>query len=308
MSCSQAWRVRHVKTTSPQETFCQCVIASANVHHDKIAMTLIEPNSRETVTYGSMLAQVRSIAYRLIQENIGFGERVALIGENHPNWAIAYLGIIYRGAVVTPLDPAATIQALASFLKNSEAKLAFVSPTSLNKFRSACELSGINISTVALRPIAQRNGLGDFTDWSQTPVPKSFIETPPPAKPEDLALLMYTSGTTGIPKAVPLAGFRVSTADSTADALHLAASEHFDALLLDYWMPDLTGIELCRRIRTFDQNTPILICSGAVTPADKEAAVLAGAQGYVNKPFYSGDLIRALRSSLKAKIPEQNLA
>jgi DNA-binding response OmpR family regulator len=97
------------------------------------------------------------------------------------------------------------------------------------------------------------------------------------------------------------AGFRVSTADTTRSALQLAASERFDALLLDYWMPDLTGIELCRRIRAFDQSTPILICSGAVTQADREAAVSAGAQGYVTKPFYSGDLIRALRSSLKSK-------
>src|SRR5689334_10897336 len=96
------------------------------------------------------------------------------------------------------------------------------------------------------------------------------------------------------------AGFRVSTADNTVGALQLAASEHFDALLLDYWMPDLTGIELCRRIRGFDQSTPILICSGAVTQADKDAAVLAGAQGYVNKPFYSQELILALRSSLNA--------
>lgn len=104
------------------------------------------------------------------------------------------------------------------------------------------------------------------------------------------------------------AGFNVSTADSTTTALQLAAREQFDALLLDYWMPDTTGVELCRRIRTFDQHTPILICSGAVTQADKEAAVLAGAQGYVHKPFHSTDLIQALRSSLTAKSPHQNLA
>jgi CheY-like chemotaxis protein len=104
------------------------------------------------------------------------------------------------------------------------------------------------------------------------------------------------------------AGFRVSTADTTGRALQLATSERFDVLLLDYWMPDLTGIEVCRRIRSFDQSTPILICSGAVTPADKEEAVLAGAQGYVNKPFYTSNLIHALRSALKAKIPDQNLA
>ncbi len=77
-------------------------------------MTVIEPEGKETMTFGSMLAQVRSIAYRLAEEGIRFGERVALMGENHPNWAIAYLGIMYRGAVVTPLDPAAATQALAT--------------------------------------------------------------------------------------------------------------------------------------------------------------------------------------------------
>jgi two-component system, OmpR family, response regulator len=92
------------------------------------------------------------------------------------------------------------------------------------------------------------------------------------------------------------AGFRVITTDNPADVLHLAATEHFDALLLDYWMPNLTGIDLCRGIRTFDQSTPILICSGAFTQADTEAVVRAGAQGYVQKPFDSKELIRALRS------------
>ena len=67
-------------------------------------MMLIRPEGKETITFGAMLAQVRSIAYRLSQERIDFGDRVALIGENHPNWAIAYLAILYRGAVVTRLD------------------------------------------------------------------------------------------------------------------------------------------------------------------------------------------------------------
>ena len=95
------------------------------------------------------------------------------------------------------------------------------------------------------------------------------------------------------------AGFRVSTADNGADVLRLVTTERFDVLLLDYWMAEVTGIELCRQIRTFDQSIPILICSGAVTEADKEAATLAGAQGYVAKPFNARDLIRALRSSLE---------
>jgi DNA-binding response OmpR family regulator len=99
-----------------------------------------------------------------------------------------------------------------------------------------------------------------------------------------------------VPLILQAAGFHVSTTDNSADVLRLVTSEHFDALLLDYWMPETTGIELCRQIRKFDQSTPILICSGAVTEADREAATLAGAQGYVLKPFVSGNLILALRS------------
>lgn len=94
-------------------------------------------------------------------------------------------------------------------------------------------------------------------------------------------------------------GFRVSIVDDAAEVLGLVATERFDVLLLDNWMPTMTGIELCRQIRIFDQRTPILICSGAVSEADREAALLAGAQGYVRKPFGSKDLIRVLRSALK---------
>ena len=95
------------------------------------------------------------------------------------------------------------------------------------------------------------------------------------------------------------AGFEVSSPDNAADVLQLAATERFDALVLDYWMPQVTGLELCRQIRRFDQNTPILICSGAVSAADKEAALRAGAQGYLGKPFSSKDLIRVLRSVIE---------
>jgi len=193
-----------MEAQTQSETFCQRVVAAASIRPDKVAMTVIEADSQEAVTFGSMLAQLRSVAYRIAQEGIAFGDRVALIGDNHPNWAIAYLGIIYRGSVVTPMDPAATTQALAAFLKGSEAKLAFVSPASIDKFRAACEELGSNIPAVALRPLAQPDGLGTFEDWARTPTPQEFNDAQPPAQPEDLAVLIYTSGTTGTPKAVPL--------------------------------------------------------------------------------------------------------
>jgi long-chain acyl-CoA synthetase len=232
-------------------SFCQRVAEAASVRPDKVAMMVIEPEGIETITFGSMLSQIRSIAYRLSLEQIAFGDRVAIIGENHPRWAIAYLGIIYRGAVVTPLDPAATTVALAAFLKDSEAKLAFVSPSSFEKFRAACEQLGRRIPAVALRPLQQRDGLADFEDWAHTPVPEGFVTAPPPAKPDDLALLMYTSGTTGAPKAVPLThGNIYAESDKVQEVMRINDREvllsllplfHAYSQIVNLWLATIIG-------------------------------------------------------------------
>jgi CheY-like chemotaxis protein len=81
--------------------------------------------------------------------------------------------------------------------------------------------------------------------------------------------------------------------------LDLLATDHFDALLLDNWMPKPTGIELCRMIRSFDQNIPIFFFSGAITDADRRAGFAAGAQGYFTKPIDPDELVSTLRHALK---------
>lgn len=93
-------------------------------------------------------------------------------------------------------------------------------------------------------------------------------------------------------------GFRVSVTGDSNEVLQLLATDHFDALLLDNWMPEVTGIELCRLIRTFDQTTPIFFCSGAATEADKAIALSAGAQGYIVKPFDPNKLTATLLAAV----------
>ena len=195
-------------------------------------MTVLGPRGAENTTFGEMLAQVRKLAYRLTQENIAFGDRVAIIGENHPHWAMAYLGIIYRGAVAVPLDPAASVESLATFLADSESKLAFVSPSAFDKFRAVCDRLGRQIPAVSLLPLASPNGLASYTDWACTPMPVEFEAAPPAAKPEDIAALLYTSGTTGASKAVTLTHGNIQAeSDGVQEALRLTDREVILSLL-----------------------------------------------------------------------------
>jgi len=75
---------------------------------------------------------------------------------------------------------------------------------------------------------------------------------------------------------------------TAAQALSLIQAERFDLYLLDAWLPDLDGFELCRRMRAFDPDTPILFFSGAAYAADKKRGIDAGANAYVIKPDLAG--------------------
>lgn len=86
-------------------------------------------------------------------------------------------------------------------------------------------------------------------------------------------------------------GFEVVCADSAADALELAKTQVFDLLLVDNWMPGLSGLALTEQVREFGLQTPIVFYSGAARDQDKEDARLAGAQGYLVKPVDIDDLI-----------------
>ena len=78
------------------------------------------------------------------------------------------------------------------------------------------------------------------------------------------------------------------------EGLQLAQRGYFDLYILDNWLPDGNGIELCRRIREFDPNTPVLFYSACAYPRDLQAAFSAGAQEYFVKPVSFADLTEAV--------------
>jgi two-component system, sensor histidine kinase len=87
------------------------------------------------------------------------------------------------------------------------------------------------------------------------------------------------------------AGYDMTCVESAREAIELVRREHFDLLIFDNWLPGLTGTEATKLIRQFDQTTPILFYSAAAYKSDEQAALEAGAQGYLVKPVGIDDLL-----------------
>jgi DNA-binding response OmpR family regulator len=88
-------------------------------------------------------------------------------------------------------------------------------------------------------------------------------------------------------------GIETKAVGTGGEALSAIQTEHFELYLLDGWLPDLDGFELCRQMRDFDSQTPILFFSGTGCDADKKMGYQAGANGYVVKPSVS-DLLETI--------------
>ena len=82
-------------------------------------------------------------------------------------------------------------------------------------------------------------------------------------------------------------GYEVSLAPNGSMGLAAANREHPDLILLDIYMPDISGHEVARRLRKMDttKNTPILVVSASPNAADKRLSVEAGCNGYIAKPI-----------------------
>ena len=92
--------------------------------------------------------------------------------------------------------------------------------------------------------------------------------------------------------------YDVAEAENGAQAISLVASFRPDVIVLDLGLPDMDGVQVTSAVRTWSQ-VPILILSVRGSEADKIAALDAGADDYLTKPFGSGELLARLRSALR---------
>ena len=94
------------------------------------------------------------------------------------------------------------------------------------------------------------------------------------------------------------AGYEVTTAATAADALAEAAMRVPDAIILDLVLPDGSGTDVCRELRTWTE-APIIVLSAVGEESEKVAALDAGADDYVTKPFGMDELLARLRAALR---------
>lgn len=111
-----------------------------------------------------------------------------------------------------------------------------------------------------------------------------------------------------IERALVLHGFEVQTSADGGGALRMLAARAPDVLILDVSMPEVGGLEVCRRLRTAGDATPVLMLTARDTVGDRVAGLDAGADDYLVKPFALEELLARLRALLRRVGPaEANL-
>jgi two-component system, OmpR family, response regulator MprA len=102
-------------------------------------------------------------------------------------------------------------------------------------------------------------------------------------------------------RALRLEGYEVETAADGTSALHALALAAPDALVLDLGLPDMDGLEVCRRLRLAGDDTPVLMLTARDAVNDRVQGLDAGADDYLVKPFALAELLARLRALLRRR-------
>ena len=203
------------------------------------------------LTYGGLRALIGTTTGTLAARGIGPGDRVAIVLDNGAEMAAAFLAI-GTAAAAAPLNPTYRDEEFEFFLSDLRAKL-LVTGAALDSpaVRVARKLG---VPVAALIPAPER-GAGTFTLSFEDSVPTAAAVTPRPATPEDIALVLHTSGTTSRPKIVPLRHRNLClSAQNVRDSIALTSADlglvimplfHIHGLIAALLAPLAAGGEVC---------------------------------------------------------------
>ncbi len=166
-------------------TIISLFLAAAKKYRDNTAFNYFDQSWR-TMTYGEFLRKTEGIAAHLMNSGIKKGDRVAVVSENRYEWCASYLAAVMAGGIAVPIDAQLGPDEIEVLLDDSDTVLVFHS-----------EKTGLNIKGSAGKVNFDSPG---FEEICATPEAEHF----PELSDDDLASIVYTSGTTGAPKGVML--------------------------------------------------------------------------------------------------------
>jgi long-chain acyl-CoA synthetase len=183
-------RTEHPLSAYP--TLVALVDEMAERHDRALALQLMTDDGLTRTTFRDLKVRAARTATVLAALGIKKGDRVALAGRNHPDWVIAYFGILRAGATAVPVDPALDLAGWGNILTESGARVVLWDDT-------VSARGAVTAARPGLVSIDLHSEVAGGSDLEESP---SALEVA--IEPGDLASLIYTSGTTGRPKGVML--------------------------------------------------------------------------------------------------------
>lgn len=175
------------------KTLYQVVKHSVEKFSSRIAFSMIDS---EDVTYKEVGERIDSVQEMLLNAGVGAGDKVAILSSSMPNWGVSYFAVTTAGMIAVPILPDFTSEELDLILEHSEAKAILVSDKLYTKLsKKITEKMNIIIRTKGLNIISQ-----SVQERAEKRIPE----------PDDLAVIIYTSGTTSKPKGVMLTHYNIA--------------------------------------------------------------------------------------------------
>jgi acyl-CoA synthetase (AMP-forming)/AMP-acid ligase II len=200
------------------------------------------------ISYGSMSRKVDALAAGLADEGLVAGDRVGLCMGNSPEYVLAYFGVMKAGAAVVPVSEQTTGRGLASIMSNCQASMLFIDRVVLQPLLGVLpQIPSLRRVIVAVKGdveekgVVERNqdlptGPPDFCTLGRCLAGGKGGVVPCPTQEQELAMICYTSGTTGSPKGVMLTHRNlVANADSIVKYLHLTSDDKMMVVLPFYY-------------------------------------------------------------------------